>query len=139
MNSFHIEVNFKDTNLAIGSPLSLFIFKRKPFKDNLKQVFLLQTIVWKANSENSLSNIFSVEIFDKNTKQKLEFLNFSAFALKFLLPKANNLKFHLLIEFNANSGIKLYTNGKRKVANLKDLISEPKNISVFATIWVNFV
>ena len=93
MNSLHIEVNFKDTNLAIGSPLSLFIFKRKPFKDNLKQVFLLQTIVWKANSENSLSNIFSVEIFDKNTKQKLEFLNFSAFALKFLLPKANNLKY----------------------------------------------
>lgn len=93
MNSFHIKVNFKDTNIAIESPITLFLYKRKLFKDNLKQVFLLQTIVWKANSENAFSNVFSVEIFDKNTQQKLEFLNFSAFALKFFMPEANNLKY----------------------------------------------
>lgn len=93
MNSFHIKVNFKDSNLAIQSPLTLFLFKRKLFKDNLKQVFLFQTIVWKAHSGNALSNIFSLEIFDKNTKQKLELLNFAVFAFKILMPESNKLKY----------------------------------------------
>lgn len=99
---YEVTINFNETNskksnlkLHIEFPFSLLFIKNndKILESSRNNSFLSQTIVWKLNftkkysqKEKVISNLFSFDIYNKNTKKKLVFENLSNHSFIFHIP-----------------------------------------------------